>query len=155
MINFTNFVEFIHFKISKFTIDLIATPCHTLDSICILIKNNDTLKSYVATGDFIFKLGCGKFFEGNAEMFIKSLDNLVSYLDENTLLLYGHDYFETNRKFTEMFYPVVDCNHFFLTLKKEKKFNPFFKVMDIQELSGSREERVSKLRDLKDNFKSH
>ena len=118
-----------------------------------MIVNSNTNKNYVATGDFLFKLGCGKFFEGNAKMFVNSLDYLISKINKDALLLYGHDYFETNRRFTEKFYPVQGCENYFLTLREEEQFNPFFRVMDISVLEGSREERTSKLRKMKDEFR--
>lgn len=153
MVNFSNYKNFDNFNISKFEVIPIETPCHTLDSLCYLVKNTLTNKSYTVTGDFIFKLGCGKFFEGNAAMFIDSLNKLISKLDKSTLLLYGHDYYIANRKFTEQFYSINDCENFFLTLEEEQKYNPFFKAMNSEIIEGEKEERIDKLRKLKNNFK--
>lgn len=153
LINFSNFKAFQKLQVSHFTIIPIETSCHTLDSLCFYITNTVEKRTYITTGDFLFKLGCGKFFEGNSKLFIKSLEHLVANIRSDTLLLYGHDYFATNRKFTEKFYPVSGCDEFFLTLSQEEQFNPFFRVMDIENLEGSREERIAKLRQMKDEFK--
>lgn len=150
MINFTNKRSIC---VDKFTINCIETPCHTLDSLCYLIKNTETEKVYVVTGDFIFKLGCGRFFEGDALMFISSLDYLLSFINKDALFLYGHDYFDANKRFAEKFYPIEGCENFFLTLEEEMKSNPFFRPVDIKSVTGTREEKIKKLREMKNNFK--
>lgn len=151
MINFSNFEKFSCEidQIFKFNVKCIKTPCHTLDSLCFLIKSQKM--SYAVTGDFLFKLGCGKFFEGDADMFISSLDRLINSISKDTLLLYGHDYYETNKRFTEQFYKIDGCESFFLTLEEEQQFNVFINPMRVASIQGTRSERIKRLRDLKDN----
>lgn len=147
-----------------FSILPIYTPCHTLDSYCYAISADDgeTYK-YVLTGDFIFKLGCGRFFEGDSMMFYDSLSTLINILDDNCMMLYGHDYYETNRRFTEQFYKVEGCDEFFLSLREEKKYNIFFRmalgdeeVMRMVEkysgTSGDIYKHIGILRKMKDAF---
>lgn len=123
----------------------IKTPCHTLDSVCYFINDK-----YLITGDFIFKIGCGRFFEGNSQMFIDGLHKIFKLVDDDALILYGHDYTESNLKFamTKINYNDRDIdlikNNIFLTLKDEKRLNPFFQNLTPQVITALRKE--------KDNF---
>lgn len=107
-------------------IKVIKTPCHTKDSVCFYLL---TGKKYLFTGDTIFYLGCGKFFEGNEFDMFDSLKNVVNMVDKDTLLLYGHDYNEKNCEFVEsvMNISVPDKikREKFLCLKDELIYNPY------------------------------
>lgn len=138
-------------NLPPFTITLLKTPCHTLDSACYYVARES--RRYLLTGDYLFKLGCGRFFEGNAALFLSSLKRLSGVVDDSTLMLYGHDYYSTNRRFTEQFYPVEDCDDFFLTFGQEKRFNPFLSWK--RALGGedtSDEDAIGILRRMKDMF---
>ncbi|KAM0680916.1 Cytoplasmic glyoxalase II [Glugoides intestinalis] len=140
-----------------FSIKPIATPCHTLDSVCFIVKDEANDRRYAITGDFLFKLGCGRFFEGTAEMFQESLAKLLEAVNDDCVLLYGHDYYEVNRRFAEQFYVIKGCEDFFLTIGEEKLFNPFInpekaRKTVINPFNATKTEIISYLRKLKDSF---
>lgn len=144
-------------RVDRFSIKPVATPCHTLDSVCFIVADEVNNRRYAITGDFLFKLGCGRFFEGTAEMFQESLNSLLKEVDDDCILLYGHDYYEVNRRFTEQFYIVEGCEDFFLTVREEKRFNPFINPEKTRKVTNtpdsiSKSELISYLRKLKDEF---
>lgn len=159
----TIFVDFLYaknnnklkFDVDDFVIKLIETPCHTLDSLCFYIMSDE--RNYLITGDFIFKLGCGRFFEGDGEMFLESLEKLEREVDPETLMLYGHDYYEIQERFTKQFYDVEGCDGFFLTFSMERKYNPFFnyeRLKHIQHFKDMNEiQFITELRRMKNEFK--
>ncbi|KAG0436516.1 putative hydroxyacylglutathione hydrolase [Dictyocoela muelleri] len=124
----------------------IYTPCHTLDSYCFKIGN------YLVTGDTFFYLGVGKFFEGNGRMMENSIEKLLK-LNEDIILLYGHDYSKTNLAFAEQFFPIPESikGKIFLTIREEKQYNPFIRWMDIKNMGKAR--NIDDIRRMKDIFK--
>jgi hydroxyacylglutathione hydrolase len=52
----------------------------------------------VFTGDTLFALGCGRLFEGNADMMWQSLNKLMA-LPAATKVYCSHEYTEANAKF--------------------------------------------------------
>ncbi|MBS8261857.1 hydroxyacylglutathione hydrolase [Roseibium polysiphoniae] len=72
-----------------------STPGHTLDQISWYYP---ALK-FAHTGDTLFSLGCGRLFEGDAEMMWASLDKLKRILPEETVIYCGHEYTQSNAKF--------------------------------------------------------
>ena len=87
------------------TFRIIKTPGHTLDHIIYYDENNGVL----FCGDTLFRLGCGRVFEGTLnEMFI-SLKK-INELDKNTIIYCGHEYTISNLNFLEK------------TLKKESAY---------------------------------
>lgn len=156
-----------------FTVRSLPTPCHTRDSVSFLVTANDgqgcspdprgcgedqeygaapvfRARTYLLTGDFLFRLGCGKFFEGTARDFLGSLDTVLNSCADSTLLLYGHDYNSTNRRFASKFFTGLPAE-FFLRLSQEKKYNPFMNYAETG-IPGSPEEVVGELRRQKDAF---
>ncbi|ORE00392.1 GLO2 [Hepatospora eriocheir] len=135
------------------TVLAIKTPCHTLDSISYYLTNLNGEK-FLVTGDFIFKVGCGKFFEGKAVDFISSVNLLKKHVDDDTIMLYGHEYTKSNFEFakTQCNYNETDTKLIlektFLTFKDELRLNPFL-------LSKTLSDPVilQNLRDQKNNFK--
>ena len=75
------------------TLDVIATPGHTLGSVCYYLN-----KTMLFTGDTLFTAGCGKLFEGTAEMMYKSFRKIRA-LPDRTLLAAGHAYCLSNLRF--------------------------------------------------------
>lgn len=130
----------------------IFTPSHTMCSVSYLILDAFDNPKYLLTGDFLFKLGCGRFFEGTGKDFLKSLENIYEHCDDSTVLLYGHDYYETNRKFTEQFFKPDVSDKYFLTLAEEKKYNPFLNYEATGAEGKDDSEKVEYLRKLKDAF---
>ncbi|KAI5172263.1 hydroxyacylglutathione hydrolase [Nematocida sp. LUAm3] len=139
-------------------IQCISTPCHTLDSISYYITSSSSDTPCLFTGDTLFYLGCGKFFEGSPQMMVDSLSKLLS-CPPNTLIYYGHDYKENNLRFRkEIVSPPVDLpESIFLSVEQEKKYNLFANPSLLDNLeefkSLSHVERVALLRRKKDAFK--
>lgn len=73
-------------------IKIIDIPGHTLGHIAY------HLPGMVFTGDTLFTCGCGRIFEGTVDQMYHSLQ-LLSALDENTLVYCGHEYTLANLRF--------------------------------------------------------
>jgi len=145
-----NTLETVH--LPSFQVKPVPTPCHTLDSVSFVVESTQTGGRYVLSGDFLFKLGCGRFFEGSAEIFQASLKRLLENVDDKTLLLSGHDYYEANKRFAEQFYPVVGCESFFSSIGEEREYNPFLNPGKTVGGECDITKRISELRRLKDEF---
>ena len=84
----------INTSLNKFSI--IETPGHTLDHVVLYDSENKVLFS----GDTLFRLGCGRIFEGTFNQMYNSLQKI--YLLPNNISVYcGHEYTLTNLKFLE------------------------------------------------------
>lgn len=97
----------------------------------------------VFTGDTLFSLSCGKFFEETPEQMISSLKKITS-LPEGTSVYYGHEYTLSNSKFALSIEPGNDALQCYSahvahlcskglptvpsTLKIEKACNPFLRT---------------------------
>jgi len=76
--------------------EIISTPGHTLDHVILCDKQNN----FLFVGDVLFRLGCGRVFEGTFEQMQKSLQKILNLSDE--MLVYcGHEYTLNNIKFLE------------------------------------------------------
>ncbi len=76
--------------------DIISAPGHTLDHIVLCDHNN----YFLFVGDVLFRLGCGRVFEGTFQQMQNSLKKLLNLSDE--MLVYcGHEYTLNNLKFLE------------------------------------------------------
>ncbi len=75
--------------IGKVSLEIIYTPGHSLDSICILVDNKKLL-----TGDTLFVGECGRtdLSGGNSKNLYDSLFNKLLKLDDATEVYPGHDY---------------------------------------------------------------
>lgn len=141
-------------KEKSFEIKCIHTPCHTKNSFCFLVCSGD--KRYLLTGDTIFFLGCGLFFEGDGEDMAKCLKKIVETVPEDTIILYGHDYNVSDLKFsktccvkaTKVEIPEEVEDKRFLTLGEEKKYNPFI----LAAMGDNPSKMVQKFRDTKNRF---
>ena len=87
------------------TFRIIKTPGHTLDHIIYYDENNGVL----FCGDTLFRLGCGRVFEGTLNEMFNSLQK-INELDKNTIIYCGHEYTIGNLNFLEK------------TLKKESSY---------------------------------
>ena len=150
-------------------IEVIATPGHTMDHVVFYSKENNLLFS----GDTLFRLGCGRVFEGTYEQMFFSLQKIYA-LDNKTIVYCGHEYTNTNLDFLLSNFPqnknlLIEKKKIDQQLKetgssspfnlgKEKQLNPFlapdsdyfaeFKIKN----NFSTFEIFSHLRDLKNNF---
>ena len=73
-----------------------ATPGHTLDHVVLC----DTKNKLLFVGDVLFRLGCGRVFEGTIEQMHNSLNKLLN-LSDNMTVYCGHEYTLNNLKFLE------------------------------------------------------
>ena len=87
------------------TFRIIKTPGHTLDHIIYYDEDNGVL----FCGDTLFRLGCGRVFEGTLNEMFNSLKK-INELDKNTIIYCGHEYTLNNLNFLEK------------TLKKENTY---------------------------------
>ena len=116
--------------------EVIHTPGHTLDHIILCDQKNNL----IFVGDVLFRLGCGRVFEGTLEQMHKSLTKLLN-LSDKMLVYCGHEYTLNNIKFLEH---IFKKNKILESAKKniisdlslnkrsipfhlgdEKKYNPF------------------------------
>jgi len=150
-------------------IEVIATPGHTLDSVCFYLPEDKLLFA----GDTLFSLGCGRLFEGTATMMLESLRQL-RHLPADTQLYCGHDYTYNNGRFALTIEPgnpalqkrmkTVTALHrqgrmtLPVMLGTEYMTNPFLRWdapqlrTSLDMVMASDEETLKHLRQLKDNF---
>jgi hydroxyacylglutathione hydrolase len=81
---------------------IIHNPGHTLGAISYVIEG------CVFTGDTLFGAGCGRLFEGSAEMMHTSLAKLAA-LPPETRVYFGHEYTASNLKFAAAVEPDNDA----------------------------------------------
>ena len=81
-------------SLNKF--EIIYAPGHTLDHIVLCDYENNLL----FVGDVLFRLGCGRVFEGTLEQMHNSLVKLLN-LSDKMLVYCGHEYTLNNLKFLE------------------------------------------------------
>jgi hydroxyacylglutathione hydrolase len=116
--------------------EIIHAPGHTLDHIILCDQKNNL----IFVGDVLFRLGCGRVFEGTLEQMHSSLIKLLD-LSDRMLVYCGHEYTLNNLKFLEHIFKknkilesvkkdiIADLNSktrsipFYLG--DEKKYNPF------------------------------
>jgi hydroxyacylglutathione hydrolase len=78
----------------EFEIDVLETPGHTLGHISYVIPQAGV--AFVA--DTLFAMGCGRVFEGTAEIMWNSLEKLLA-LPDSTQIYCGHEYTLANARF--------------------------------------------------------
>ena len=86
-------LNFIKFKV-------IETPGHTKDHVIFYSSEKNILFS----GDTLFRLGCGRVFEGSYEEMYTSLKKIYT-LDNKTSVYCGHEYTLNNLKFLLSIFP--------------------------------------------------
>ena len=76
------------FSLGKSSVSTIHTPGHTPGSCCYLFDKN------LIAGDTLFVFGCGRcdLHGGNPEEMYNSLKNLKNNLDQNIIIMPGHNY---------------------------------------------------------------
>ena len=134
---------------------IISTPGHTTHSICFYFAEDKAL----FCGDTLFSIGCGRLFEGTAEMMFDSFQKLKALLDEVKVYC-GHEYTEANVKWAQnLLNDNEDLEKYAHEVSKqrsyglpsipsmmgvEKKANPFMLATSAKEFQ--------KFRDHKDKF---
>lgn len=151
-------------------VEAIETPGHTLGAMTYYFPE----EKLVFTGDTLFSLGCGRLFEGSAEMMFSSLQKFCR-MPGDVRIYCGHEYTENNGYFALMIDPhnqmlqnrmadiTASRQRGILTLPStmelERMTNPFLRSADQQIrknlnlMGGISDERVfAELRKYKDNF---
>ena len=128
-------------KVGK-TVELecLDTPGHTMCHICLLAHTDEPA---LFSGDTLFNAGAGNTHNGgNTEVLFETFDKQLARLPGNTRLFPGHDYIETNLKFTLSREPYNLAAQAMLqavtghtgeaapvtTLLQEKQHNTFFRL---------------------------
>lgn len=117
---------------------IIFIPAHTTGHIAYYFEHDKA----VFTGDTLFAGGCGRLFEGDAAMMIKSLSKLLVLADD-TRVYFGHEYTEKNLRFALTLEPkneALQSKHRWsqtqngtgaattpTTIASEKETNPFLR----------------------------
>lgn len=81
-----------HVEVGDVRADIIYNPGHTVGAISYVIDGG------VFTGDTLFGAGCGRLFEGTADMMRVSLERLTA-LPPETSVYFGHEYTASNLRF--------------------------------------------------------
>ena len=120
---------------------IVHNPGHTLGAISYVVEG------CVFTGDTLFGAGCGKLFEGTAEMMYDSLRKLAA-LPPETRVYFGHEYTANNLRFAATVEPdsaAIAARAAGLarpstpsTIADERATNPFMRARDAAELGARR-----------------
>jgi hydroxyacylglutathione hydrolase len=73
---------------------ILFIPAHTSGHVAYYFEREQA----VFTGDTLFAGGCGRLFEGDAAMMLRSLAKLMA-LPDDTQVYFGHEYTEKNLRF--------------------------------------------------------
>jgi hydroxyacylglutathione hydrolase len=79
-------------QFGSFQVQVLEVPAHTRGAVAYVFG------SAVFTGDTLFAMGCGRLFEGSAEMMLASLHKIAS-LPDATAVYCGHEYTLANARF--------------------------------------------------------
>ena len=81
-------------QIGEYSFSVMEVPGHTKDHIVY----HDPIKQIAFVGDVLFRIGCGRNFEGTFEEFTHSLWKIYQLPDE-TMIYCAHEYTESNLRF--------------------------------------------------------
>src|SRR3972149_16142 len=81
-------------RIGRLSARVLFIPAHTSGHIAYYFEREQA----VFTGDTLFAGGCGRLFEGDAAMMLRSLSKLMA-LPDDTKVYFGHEYTEKNLRF--------------------------------------------------------
>ncbi|MDG2049748.1 MAG: hydroxyacylglutathione hydrolase [Myxococcota bacterium] len=153
-------------QVGRETARVLFIPSHTMGHVAYVF---DAAKA-AFTGDMLFAGGCGRLFEGNAEMMYEALCEKLAALPDDVRVFCGHEYTESNLKFAVTVEPDnsamwaklervqklracaaadwhdagVDEMTVPSTIGEERETNPFMRAADAEELG--------RIRTAKDNF---
>ncbi len=149
---------------------IIATPGHTVESVCYYLGASKTDPPVVFTGDTLFVSGCGRIFDCDARTMYESLLKLAA-LDDETVIYPGHDYTDENYRFAMQFdagnkiirdrlieIKTDPTSAFTSTIRLEKQTNPFLRaslpeIKAALDMAGATDvEAFAELRRRKDSF---
>jgi len=125
-------------SVGNLSAHVLYIPAHTSGHIAYYFPS----AAAVFTGDTLFAGGCGRLFEGDPAMMIRSLSKLMALPDE-TAVYFGHEYTEKNLRFALTLEPgnaALHAKHEWAcaqvrlnrpttptTIGSEKATNPFFR----------------------------
>lgn len=81
-------------RVGTLSARIIFIPAHTAGHVAYYFERDQVL----FTGDTLFAGGCGRLFEGDAAMMMRSLSKLMA-LPDDTRVYFGHEYTEKNLRF--------------------------------------------------------
>merc|ERR550534_3177429 len=87
------------FKVGKLGVTCISTPCHTSGHMSYLIESDAKSPPALFSGDCLFIVGCGRFFEGTAQEMHVALNEKFFNLPDSTSVFCGHEYTLKNLAF--------------------------------------------------------
>ncbi|PJZ55072.1 hydroxyacylglutathione hydrolase [Leptospira adleri] len=121
-------------------LEILDTPGHTFCHVCLLLVEQGKSKA-IFTGDTLFNAGVGNCYRGgDPEILARTILEQIYPLENEIVLYPGHDYLESNLKFTLSLDPSnqyaidtlkesdrlqKDVEFLTTTLGKEKKINTF------------------------------
>ncbi len=132
-------------------LECLDTPGHTLCHICL---RSHTDEPALFSGDTLFNAGAGNVHNGgNVDDLYATFAQQLARLPDNTRIYPGHDYIETNLKFTltrepgnsaaQALLPTVaghdPATSVVTTLAQEKQHNTFFRLSSAEVIAGLRE----------------
>lgn len=82
------------FALGDGRVEVLYTPGHTDDSVCLYIAAQESCPPQLVTGDTVFVDGCGRIPREQAKTMFDSLQR-VKALPAETVIYPGHDYGET------------------------------------------------------------
>jgi hydroxyacylglutathione hydrolase len=153
-------------QVGNQTARVLFIPSHTSGHVAYVFDESKA----VFTGDMLFAAGCGRLFEGSAQMMYDALCLKLAALPNDTLVYCGHEYTEGNLRFALTIEPengeirdrydkvreirakaAADWHHATpaemtipSSIGEEKATNPFMRAKNADELG--------RIRELKDAF---
>ena len=88
-------------EVGRQTARVLFIPSHTMGHVAYVFDGARA----VFTGDMLFAAGCGRLFEGNAEMMYDALCVKLAALPDDYLVYCGHEYTEGNLRFARTIEP--------------------------------------------------
>ena len=140
------------FYFGKSRVEVLFVPGHTLGHIAFFFSE----EKHLFCGDTLFAMGCGRLFEGTAEMMFQSLEKIKT-LPEETQIYCGHEYTEDNARFALTVDPqnaklkeraravkslrAQNKSTVPFSLKEELETNPFLRARTAREFQTLREKK--------------
>ncbi|TGK13420.1 MBL fold metallo-hydrolase [Leptospira stimsonii] len=142
-------------------LEILDTPGHTFCHVCLFLVEQGKQRA-IFTGDTLFNAGVGNCYRGgDPEILAQTVLEQIYPLDNEILLYPGHDYLESNLKFTLSLDPsnqeaietlkesgrlVKDQEFLTTNLGKEKKINTFLQCVHPSEDLKANVQRKSGLK---------
>lgn len=86
-----------HIDLQGLSVKIMALPGHTLDHIAYYLEPSSG-SPLLFSGDTLFAAGCGRLFDGTADLLFESLQR-ITILSDETLIYATHEYTLANLRF--------------------------------------------------------